>query len=325
MTMRPEAKWYTDEIRSAKQGRRQAERCWRKSRLEVHRHIYVAERAKVNAMLTRTKQRYYHELIEGCGSDSKRLFSTTSALLGRPRSTALPSSDLEKTASMFSQFFISKIDRIRESIVNNATNNNSVNQTAPYHSVPLQSFTPVSEELLLKLISEAKSKYCGLDPIPTQWVKTAANELCPVLMRIINCSLSQGVFPDRFKAALVSPRIKKSSLDPENPASYRPVSNLSFTSKLLEKVVSQQLAKHLHENELMEPLQSAYRKAHSTETALLKVMTDIRLAIGRREVVAMALLDLSAAFDTVNSEFLLSTLHSLGVTGTALQWFGSYI
>ena len=90
--------------------------------------------------------------------------------------------------------------------------------------------------------------------MPTNWVKAAAHELCPALMKIMNCSLTQGVFPDRFKAALVSPRVKKASSDSEDPASYRPVSNLCFISKLLEKVVSQQLTKHLRENELMEPL-----------------------------------------------------------------------
>ena len=82
---------------------------------------------------------------------------------------------------------------------------------------------------------------------------------------------------------------------------------------------------HLKRNDLMEAMQSAYRKGHSTETVLLKVTTDIRNAIGRQEVVVLALLDLSAAFDTVDVETLISTLMSLGVTGSALRWLQSYL
>lgn len=96
---------------------------------------------------------------------------------------------------------------------------------------------------------------------------------------------------------------------------YRPVSNLSFLSKTLERVVA----------DLWEPFQSAYRKGHSTESALLRIQTDIRTALGQKKVVLMAMLDLSAAFDTVDHDLLLATLSSIGIQGVALQWFQSYL
>ena len=103
------------------------------------------------------------------------------------------------------------------------------------------------------------------------------------------------------------------------------MSNLCFISKVLEKVIAQQLNEHLVLNNLQEPFQSAYRSGHSTETALLRIQNDIVKAIGEQKVVLLTMIDLSAAFDTVNHECLLSTLQDLGIRDTALQWFRSYL
>ena len=107
---------------------------------------------------------------------------------------------------------------------------------------------------------------------------------------------------------------------------YRPVSNLPFVSKIVEKVVASRLNTHMAQNSILEPSQSAYRKHHSTETALLRVQNDILQAIDRKKCVMLLLLDLSAAFDTIDHEILLQRLRvSGGVCGTALAWFRSYL
>ena len=137
--------------------------------------------------------------------------------------------------------------------------------------------------------------------------------------------ISNGVFPNAFKIAHVSPRLKKSSLNPEDFANYRPVSYLSFISKTLERVVAEQLVNHLEANGLSEPFQSAYRRHHSTETALIRIQTDIKHAIADHKIVLMAMLDLSAAFDTVSHGMLLVSLEAAGIQGTALKWMESYI
>ena len=125
---------------------------------------------------------------------------------------------------------------------------------------------------------------------------------------------------------MISPVIKKSSLDRNILKNYRPVSNILFLSKVLEKVVATQLKMHIQVNKLDEVYQSAYKSNCSTETALLKVKSDVLNAVDRGEVVFIVLLDLSAAFDTVDHNLLLKCLHdNFGVTGTVLEWFASYL
>ena len=131
--------------------------------------------------------------------------------------------------------------------------------------------------------------------------------------------------PHHLERAIVKPIIKKSTLDPENMKNYTPVSNLAYIGKTIEKVVVDQLDAHLTDNDLHEPLQSAYRTGHSTETALLKVSNDILLALDKRQCVYLVLLDLSAAFDTIDHTVFLSCLEENGVTADALGWMSSYL
>ena len=164
--------------------------------------------------------------------------------------------------------------------------------------------------------------------MPTWIVKQCLDELVPIFTHIVNHSLCSGSFPATFKIAEVIPLIKKSTLDPEllNTCSYRSVSNLKFLSKVTEKAAIKQLQNYLGENKLYPELQSAYRKDHSCETALLRVMNDLLLTVDDRKDAVLVLLDLSAAFDTIDHDVLTQWLtFKYGVCETALNWFDSYI
>ncbi len=109
-------------------------------------------------------------------------------------------------------------------------------------------------------------------------------------------------------------------------SNFRPVSNLSFTSKILEKVVLVQLQVFLRSNQIYEMFQSGFRKLHSTETALLQVYNDILMSTDAGNAVALILLDLSLAFDMVDHNLLLSRLKNcVGLRGTVLNWFQSFL
>ena len=119
-------------------------------------------------------------------------------------------------------------------------------------------------------------KSCDLGPIPASVLYDCLDEILPIVTSSMNKSLSSGIVPQCFKHALVKPLLKKkASLDPNCLKHYRPVSSLPFLSKVLEHIVLKQFLHHLQSHSLLEPFHSAYRKCHSTETALLRVVNDL--------------------------------------------------
>ena len=151
-------------------------------------------------------------------------------------------------------------------------------------------------------------------------------EISTPLLNLINASLTSGYVPQSFKIAVIKPILKKPNLDPNDLSNYRPISNLPFLSKILEKVVTKQLCSFLQSNSTLEVFQSEFRPHHSTETALLKVLNDLLLSSDNGFISLLVLLDLSAAFDTIDHLILIDRLENLvGLSGQALSWFRSYL
>ena len=164
-----------------------------------------------------------------------------------------------------------------------------------------------------------------LDPIPASVLKNCYDLLLPFITNVGKCSLQNSTLTSDMKKALVRPSLKKPSLDYQLYKNHRPISNLMFLSKC-EKVVASQFISHLRENKLEEIFQSAYKVGHSTESALLRVHNDVLRALDDGKCVMLVLLDLSAAFDTVDHGILLSRLSQcIGVQGSAYTWFESYL
>jgi len=151
--------------------------------------------------------------------------------------------------------------------------------------------------------------------------------LAPFVVEMFDDSLPFGSVPSAFKAAYITPLLKKVNLDPADVRSYRPISNLSVMSKLLERLVAKQLVDYLTTFGLLPTLQSSYRAHHSTETAaVLKVLSDILKALDAGELALLTLLELSAAFDTVDHATLLQCLKvTYGLGSSVLRWLSSYL
>ena len=164
------------------------------------------------------------------------------------------------------------------------------------------------------LISLSKIKSCDLDPVPASVLKQCLSQLLPVITSVVNISLESAIMPDVLKVTQIGPLLKKSDLSHEEFKHFRPVSNLAFISKVIEKAVAFQMIDYVDDNNLGEVLQSAYKKRYNTESlrlhALLKVQNDILRAIDQHRTVALVLLDLSSAFNTVDHEILLGRLNT---------------
>ena len=197
---------------------------------------------------------------------------------------------------------------------------------ATYSGKLLQTFTPVTEQFVLEILQKTVPKSCDFDSIPTKLLYENLDVLLPTITNIINTSLASGLVQPDFKTAIVKPLLRNPSLDQNVLQNYRPISNLPFLSTILEKVVRHQLIAYLQENNLCNSFQSAYRTGHSTETALLRVVNDLLNAMNEDKISVLLLLDLSAAFDTIDHQILLSLLETaFGIRSTALQWFRLYL
>jgi len=249
-------------------------------------------------------------------SNARQAWKTIDRILCRDNSVSLTPSI---SANDLSDYFVKKINGIRET----TEGAGSPFYESNFSGVELLSFTPLSIADVAQLVREAPTKQCSFDPVPTWLLKDCIHLLAPFITTIINRSLTNGCVPSAFKSAHITPLLKKSGLDLNEACNYRPVSNLSFLSKILEKAVSRQLDSYLTVTKLFSSHQSTYRKFHSTEIILLRVTSDLVSHLDKGEVALMAFLELSAAFDPVDKEILLNRLSSTFGKFTVGCWSGS--
>ena len=204
---------------------------------------------------------YWEAKVAADHKAPKKLWRNLSTIFGKDKSSSNTSCSI--TPDQFAEFFIDKIKLVREQTV--TATPPSIPVTCTKH---LDCFQSVIEKDIKYLIMAALNKCCALDPAPTWLVKWCSGCIAPFITMMYNRSILEGNLPIHQKTAIVTPLIKKEGLDSAVLKNYRPVSNLSFISKLVERVVTQQLNGFLSHTGSLPSHQSAYRRFHSTETAL---------------------------------------------------------
>ena len=314
------------DIDEAKRSKRRAERRFRKTGLDCDKQtLNVASRNLARVVKNKTSE-YYSDRLNRVTGDPKATYDIINSLLNRNKVRSLPEHDeVQELVEVFEDFFCKKIERLRSSMKSIPATNTT---TENYQNIEtLDKFDLVSEADLKSVVDSIKTKYSTIDDIPAKILKSVMNTASEFILEIVNESLQSGYFPKVLKNAHVIPIPKsKKQEDVNNLEKWRPICHISIVSKALEKCALLQLDQHLKRNNLLLSLQSAYKIYHSCETALLKVHNDILSIIDSKTNVLVVLLDFSAAFDTISHENLFQKLHNeYGITGTALQWFKSYV
>ena len=241
VTLRPHSPWFNDSLRKLNTEKRRLERQWMQSGLEIHKQIFIKHMTEYYAVVKATKTEYYKNKI--VDADQKRLFKVIDSFFHVEKAVSLPRHDCEQTlANMFSRFFQDKIQDIRNQIVGDFT----ITDANPVTACIFSEFTEVSVKSVKSTIMASNSKTCSLDPIRTSLLKDCIDFLAPTVTYLVNASFSCVVFPSTLKHGRVTPVLKKNGLDPEVFKNYRPITNLPFLSKVLEKCALSQMYSYLH-------------------------------------------------------------------------------
>ena len=305
-----------------RQGRR-LERQWRKTRAESDRTRAKAHLTAYSRAVVAGKRAYFSASIASAENRPAGLFRVVRSLL----QLGPPSGGEEHTGARCDEFvkhFAEKVDQIRSDLDATLAVTSDVPGESVY-SIIWDSFQLVEPEDVDRILCSVRPASCPLDPCPAWLIRSAREGLAEWTGRVVNSSLREGVLPPALKQAIVRPLLKKPSLDPTNLNNFRPVSNIPFLGKVIERVVATQLQRVLEEADYLDPFQSGFRPGFGTETALVALVDDLRRGMDRGSASLLVLLDLSAAFDTIDHGVLLGRLAELGLGGTVLQWFRSFL
>ena len=302
------APWFDGECVTSKRTLRKLERSYRSFPSSSFHVLWLSHLSTYRSLLHSKHSNFLISSINSASSSSSRWKNLNRILSKQSPPPPFPSQD-------FQDYFHNKILSIR-------TNRSSHTPPAPSPaSVSLSHFSPITFTDLMSIIKSESSFSCSRDLKDFSFFF-----FYRIILKLINLSLATSKFPTSFKSSIVTPILKKPSLDPSIISNYRLFTNLSFLSKILEKAIYLQLSNFLLSNNLLPSTQSGFRPSHSTETCLLKISNDALLASDSGKLSLLLSLGFSSAFDTVNHSLLLQHLNSFfGISGSSLSWLTSYL
>jgi hypothetical protein len=317
-------RWLSDEAIISKRERRRSERRWKKTRLELDRVAYRRVCRQTNKLINASRADYFRQELSAT-TDCKRRWQIAKELLHSNKTKASNVYN-NSVCDMFSDYFYSKIVSLKRAVATIATTLGPSLPDPLYVGPLLNTIPPIHPRTVLQIINSIKPKTSSADFIPTSLIKLCSTTFSEIVCHLANLSFSHGAFPQRYKSAFVTPLLKKPGLDPAIPSNYRPISNLNNISKILERLFLSTFQPHAISCSAFNPFQSAYRPGHSTETALLLTLNSIYSTADSGHSTLLVSLDLSAAFDTIDHNLLISRLrNSFGVSGPVLSWLQSYL
>ena len=298
--------WFNETNLKAKKEMRKYERLYKISKFDSSYDSYIISRKYFKKSILIAKKNYYLNKFIEIKNNTHLIYKTANNILGRKPKATLPDLQSDKLSNMFADFFIQKIKKIHNSITNStiyynhiSTHATNLNVNINQMSCSLYIFISPSTSKIARIL-QCLNTSSPNDPIPLILMKAIATTLSSYICDIISLSINNGFVHPDLKHAIISTIIKQHNIDYNILSNYRPISQLTIIATLLEKVVYQQLINYIETNDLLDIYQSAYRPFHSTETAIINVLDNVMLMLDDNYPVQMLMLDLYAAFDTLD-------------------------
>lgn len=333
---RKSAPWFDDELKTSMTQRDNFKALAVQTKDPVDWVNYKTSRNRVTKLNRLKKKTYFENKLLEHKNNGRKLWATCNSILGRHKPNS-PSCIEEKgvyltkpseVANYFNNFFIDKVsglrskmklceEDMRNTVLIKERIMNGKNCTLALKAVSINEV----KELLKSVKSDTQF---GLDNIDGRMVKIMAEYIALPVCHILNCSIREGVFPHAWRVAKVIPIIKDSK-SAFNGSNCRPISILPVLSKILERIIFDQILTYFTKNGLDSKHQHAYKAGHSTATALAHMTDDWLGHIDNKKIVGAVLIDFSSAFDVIDHKLLLSKLCAYGFNANATNWLKSYL
>lgn len=304
-----------------------------KSPTEMRKRAFDSINKKYKSELKLSKKTYYHKEIERAEGNGKKIWSIINEVLNRKtekkQSTIVLKEEgnivrsNEKIADMFNSFYKNLGNEIAKTL---AKPDVTVDQLLESTDTPLEqfSFKPMEPKEIEEIIDSLKPKTSSsYDKIPNKLLKATKVNILSSITHIINSSFDEGQFPEPLKIAKLIPLYKAD--DEYDPSNYRPISNLSSISKVIEKAAQVQISKFTNRNNIIPNLQFGFRKGHSTIHPLIVAKNHIENELNKNKHVFVAAIDLKKAFDLVPTGTILpKKLKKLNFDIKSINWITSF-
>ena len=337
------APWMSDDLKTQMEARDKAQKKAVDSKSDVDWADYKELRNRITGRIKLAKSEWQTQKLESCQGDSGKVWGNILGWLNWS-STSSPTklwsmnrveTSPYKMANIMNSYYIAKVTDIRAALPPP-----SIDPLGPLkrmmNGCPTEfHLNPVHPDTVSKIIQEMKnSRSSGVDHIDSFILKLIRKEITPAITHIVNLSIESSVFPSTYKISKVVP-LYKSKGDKMDPSSYRPVALLPILSKILERAIFMQMVQYMENptgeadfskrSSYFHPCHHGFRGNHSTATAVLQMYDNWMEALERKDVTGLALVDMSAAFDCVDTNLLLQKLSYYGFSRHTRQWVWSYM
>ena len=294
----------------------------------ISRADYNRLRNRLNKEIDHDKKSYYLNVFTDSKKDTKKSWKILHSLIGSKNNKthtekifADANSDLDRLniVNKFNDFFANIGNTLASQIPDSATSPIFPTDFNPHNFFI---FPPTYDEIS-KIIMRLKTTRMPIDVLPVKILKKFCNILVIPITLILENSIQKGIFPEDLKIARITPIHKEDSFS--EPCNFRPISSLSYLSKVYEKFFSIRLLKFCNKYSIISPNQFGFQHGISTTDALVRLTEDIYFALHNKQHFIAAIIDVKKAFDCVNHDILKSKLQQYGIRGTPLKWLESYL